>query len=99
MMTHCDEDVDDEEERLLRDHLSHVCHMHINVTGLQTGFSRDIHGEVGITTKPQLLRFLPTQLKVKWCEDHSVVTRQERQFKVTDRNVQLFSKGTSSAVL
>ena len=46
MMTHCDKDVEDEEERLLRDHLSHVCHMHINVTGLPTGFSKDIHGEV-----------------------------------------------------
>ena len=46
MMTHCDEDVEDEEERLLRDHLSHVCHMHISVTGLPTGFSKDVHGEV-----------------------------------------------------
>lgn len=51
MMTHCDEDVEDEEERLLRDHLSHVCHMHISVTGLQTGFSKDVHGEVRIKSK------------------------------------------------
>lgn len=51
VMTHCDEDVEDEEERLLRDHLSHVCHMHINVTGLQTGFSKDVHGEVSIYVK------------------------------------------------
>lgn len=48
VMTHCDEDVDDEEESLLRDHLSHVCHMHINITGLQTGFSKDVHGVVSI---------------------------------------------------
>lgn len=51
MMTHCDEDVEDEEEHLLTDHLSHVCHMHIKVTGLQTGFSKDVHGEVSIKTE------------------------------------------------
>ena len=51
MMTHCDEDVEDEEEHLLMDHLSHVSHMHISVTGLQTGFSKDVHGEVSINTK------------------------------------------------
>ena len=99
-MTHCDEDVEDEEERLLTDHLSHVCHMYINVTGLQTGFSKDVHGEVRIKTKHNCYHLsLLAQLKVKWCEGHSIVTRQERQFKVTDRNVQLFSKGTSTAVL
>ena len=48
VMTHCDEDVDDDEGRVLRDHLSHVSHMHISVTGLQTGFSKDVHGEVNI---------------------------------------------------
>jgi len=47
VMTHCDEDVDEDEDgRLLRDHLAHVCHMHISATGLKTGHSKDVHGEV-----------------------------------------------------
>ena len=52
VMTHCDEDMDEDEDgRLLRDHLAHVCHMHISATGLKTGHSKDVHGEVLITPR------------------------------------------------
>jgi len=47
VMTHYDEDVDEDEDgHLLRDHLAHVCHMHVSATGLKTGHSKDVHGEV-----------------------------------------------------
>lgn len=96
VMTHCDEDVDEDEDgRLLRDHLSHVCHMHVSATGLKTGYSKDVHGEVCLVMA-KMNNILFIKLTVQRYEDDS---SQVLQFKVTDRNVHLFAKGTSSAVL
>ena len=46
-MTHADEDTQDEKEHLLKHHLCHDCHLHIHISGLSTGYSKDVHGEVG----------------------------------------------------
>ncbi len=97
-MVHCEvEEAEEVEgEGLLRTHLLHRCDLSLSVEGLKTGYSRDVHGEV----------------KAKWrgsgqggqrylveggegCAERTKCA----QFKVTDRTVQLFAKGTSGAVL
>lgn len=45
-MVHCEES--ESEEQLLRDHLMHVSHLSLQVTGLATGYSKDVHGEVSV---------------------------------------------------
>ena len=44
VMSH--DDIDDEDEHLLHTQLHHTCHMLLHMTGLETGHSKDIHGEV-----------------------------------------------------
>lgn len=62
-------------------------HMNLHVTGLSTGFSKDIHGEI----------------KAEWrdpCPDPSfAMTTKHAQFKLSDRSITIFAKGTSRAVL
>ena len=36
-----------EGEELLRTHLLHHAHLSLHVEGLRTGYSKDVHGEVG----------------------------------------------------
>ena len=38
---------DCEGEELLRTHLLHHAHLSLHVEGLRTGYSKDVHGEVG----------------------------------------------------
>ena len=44
VMSH--DDIDDEDEHLLHTQLHHNCDMLLHMTGLETGYSKDIHGEV-----------------------------------------------------
>ena len=47
-MVHADHDVgEDQAEQLLERHLTHRCDLKACVTGLESGHSRDVHGEVG----------------------------------------------------
>lgn len=46
VMTHCEEDGEEEAEDMLQKHLLHLCHLHLHAQGLKTGYSKDIHGEV-----------------------------------------------------
>ena len=47
-MVHCEgEDKEDEEEGLLCSRLLCHAHLSLSVTGMESGYSRDIHGEVG----------------------------------------------------
>ena len=45
-MVHC-EGEEEEEERLCSRLLCHA-HLNLSVTGIETGYSRDIHGEVSL---------------------------------------------------
>ena len=46
-MVHADHDVgEDQAEQLLERHLAHRCDLKACVTGLESGHSRDVHGEV-----------------------------------------------------
>lgn len=50
-MVHCEEEEEEEgghrrQEHLLRTHLLHLCHLHLQAKGLSTGYSRDVHGQV-----------------------------------------------------
>ena len=46
-MVHADHDVwEDQTEQLLERHLAHRCDLKACVTGLESGHSRDVHGEV-----------------------------------------------------
>ena len=77
-----DEDVD-----LLHKYLQHHSDLQLQVTGLPTGYSREVHG----------------QLHMKWLDlaqtDPSRVKNKTVQFKVTEKNVTFFAIGMSSAVL
>jgi hypothetical protein len=42
----CDDDTDDEDGLLLKRQTSHLSDLLINVRGLQSGYSKDVHGEV-----------------------------------------------------
>ena len=43
-MVHCDS----EEEDVLKTHLLHRCDLSLVGMGLKTGYSKDVHGEVGV---------------------------------------------------
>ena len=43
---HNDSDVSDEDAQLLHTHLLHMCHLYCHVKGLETGYTKDVHGEV-----------------------------------------------------
>ncbi|KAF7692076.1 elongator complex protein 6 [Silurus meridionalis] len=90
-LVRCDDDDEDEDEdddessnRLLRA-LSHQCTLSLRVEGLQTGYCRDIHGQV----------------EIWWRGTGEDVQSQRRlfQYKVYDKSVSFFAPGTSSAVL
>ena len=43
---HCDSDINDDATKYLRNQLKYHVTIHINVKGLTTGYSRDVHGQV-----------------------------------------------------
>lgn len=45
-LIHCDSDVYDDDVIYIRDNLAYHMTIHILVKGLETGYSRDIHGQV-----------------------------------------------------
>ena len=45
VMSH-DMAVEDNDDHLLYLHLLHKSHLHLKMTGLKTGYSKDVHGEV-----------------------------------------------------
>lgn len=79
-----DEDEDEGSSRLLQA-LSHQCTLSLRVQGLQTGYCRDIHGQV----------------EIWWRGTGESEQRQKKifQYKVHDKGASFFAPGTSSAVL
>ena len=41
-----DEDVEDEDCNVLLKHLHHRCHLHVQASGLDSGYCKDVHGQV-----------------------------------------------------
>ncbi|KAK3610722.1 hypothetical protein CHS0354_028115 [Potamilus streckersoni] len=74
----------DENSDLLWKNLSHLCSITCQVTGLESGYSKDVHGELLITWRSRDVK--QTQIK-------------KTQFKLSDKNVTFFASGMSSAVL
>ncbi|KAL3877359.1 hypothetical protein ACJMK2_035081 [Sinanodonta woodiana] len=74
----------DEESDLLWKNLSHLCSLTCQVTGLESGYSKDVHGELLITWRSRDVKQSQTK---------------KTQFKLLDKNVTFFASGMSSAVL
>ncbi|XP_020628482.1 elongator complex protein 6-like [Orbicella faveolata] len=83
-LVHNDNDVDDEESLLLWKQLCYVAHMELHVRGLNSGYCKDVHGQLTITSRDQN--------KVK--HSSKVV-----QYKIHDKTVTCFAPGLSKAVL
>ncbi|XP_048860119.1 elongator complex protein 6-like isoform X1 [Brienomyrus brachyistius] len=89
MLVRVGEEEDDEEgPELLLKALTHQCSLALSVQGLPTGYCRDIHGQV----------------EVRWKErgagpGGALTQKKLLQYKVHDKGVSFFARGTSSAVL
>lgn len=86
-LVHNREDMEDEENDILLNGLSHQSHQILQTEGLATGFCRDVHG----------------QLRILWRQPLSSTAQRDRsltyQYKIQDKNVSFFAKGLSPAVL
>ena len=84
---HRDAEVEDDDINFVVKNLQHNCDIHLQVLGLPTGYSREVHGQLQVTRN--------------FTQDHCNVMSSSRtvQFKIGDKNVHFFAKGTSSAVL
>ncbi|KAM9436399.1 elongator complex protein 6 isoform 2-T3 [Clarias gariepinus] len=80
-----DDDEDEESSRSLLHAMRHQCTLSLRVEGLQTGYCRDIHGQVEIWWRGSG-EDAPSQKKIF-------------QYKVYDKGASFFAPGTSSAVL
>lgn len=83
----CDADVDDHEARRLLLHLQHRCQRHVQLSGLSTGYSQLVHGNM-LVERRDPLQFEPGN-----------ILRTEMQYRVLDKSVTVFPKGVSSDVL
>ncbi|XP_033640438.1 elongator complex protein 6-like isoform X1 [Asterias rubens] len=87
-LVHSDADVEDDINLSLITHLRHQCHCFLQVQGLGSGFSKDIHGQLTI---------------IKRDPDGTRPNRNQPdrtlQYKILDKSVTFFAVGTSSAVL
>ncbi len=96
-MVHCEsEPAEREGEELLRTHLLHRCDLCLSAEGLKTGYSREVHGELRAEWRASGCEELPSRTRGAEAENQRTKCAQ---FKVTDRTVQLFARGTSKAVL
>eukprot|EP00112_Aurelia_sp_Birch-Aquarium-sp1_P019741 Seg4947.2 transcript_id=Seg4947.2/GoldUCD/mRNA.D3Y31 product="hypothetical protein" protein_id=Seg4947.2/GoldUCD/D3Y31 len=85
-LMHCDLDIDDEATIFLRNQLKYHVTISINVKGLTTGYSRDVHGQVEVKRRDPQGSNTQTETKIM-------------QYKLNDKGVDFFPLGTSAAVL
>ncbi|XP_069778252.1 elongator complex protein 6 isoform X1 [Narcine bancroftii] len=81
------EDLEDEENNSVVKSLSYHSHLILQTEGLATGYCKDIHGQLKITWR--------TLAPVKAEKNITKIF----QYKIQDKNVAFFARGTSSAVL
>ncbi|XP_042188036.1 elongator complex protein 6 [Callorhinchus milii] len=84
VLAHDDADSEDEENELLVKSLQHQSHLTLRAEGLVTGYCKDIHGQLKITLRSPLPGRNTTKVF---------------QYKIQDKNVSFFARGTSPAVL
>jgi hypothetical protein len=82
-----DSDVDDQEAMKLMLYLQHCCRLHVQLSGLSTGLSQSVHGNM----------LVEKRAPVQTCPGN--ILRSEMQYKVLDKSVDIFSKGLSVDVL
>uniref|UniRef100_A0A0D9RTY4 Elongator complex protein 6 n=1 Tax=Chlorocebus sabaeus TaxID=60711 RepID=A0A0D9RTY4_CHLSB len=87
MLVHDSGDVEDEENDILLNGVSHQSHLILRAEGLATGFCRDVHG----------------QLRILWRRSSQPTAQRDQsltyQYKIQDKSVSFFAKGMSPAVL
>nr|XP_014353136.1 PREDICTED: elongator complex protein 6 isoform X2 [Latimeria chalumnae] len=86
-LAHSDEDIGDEEMELIAKLLSHQSSLMLKLEGLATGYCKDVHGEIKITWRG-----------ASHIKPQKNIT-EVYQYKIQDKNVRFFARGTSSAVL
>ncbi|XP_071854590.1 elongator complex protein 6-like isoform X2 [Apostichopus japonicus] len=86
-LVHNDIDVGDEDSLKLTNVLSHQADILIQIEGLTSGFSKDVHGQMTIINR-SLQHNTPGRRKAS-----------SFHYKILDKTVSLFPIGTSSAVL
>ncbi|NP_001181780.1 elongator complex protein 6 [Macaca mulatta] len=87
ILVHDSGDVEDEENDILLNGVSHQSHLILRAEGLATGFCRDVHG----------------QLRILWRRPSQPTAQRDQsltyQYKIQDKSVSFFAKGMSPAVL
>lgn len=86
-LLHCNSDLEDDDAIYLRNQLKYHASIQISVKGLETGYSRDVHGEV--------------KVKRRHSTESHIITPATKimQYKLNDKGVDFFPLGTSAAVL
>ncbi|XP_076462177.1 elongator complex protein 6-like [Babylonia areolata] len=84
----CSYDEEDKDTFSLWHFLVNLSTLDVNVTGLQTGYCKDVHGQACVTWRNGM-----------GAPERNSVTTKTRQFKLSDNNVEFFAAGTSAAVL
>ncbi|KAK3091921.1 hypothetical protein FSP39_023737 [Pinctada imbricata] len=74
---------DDIDKTVLWKYMSHMSDMTIEVSGLDSGFCKEVHGKIKVSWKDSLLK----------------ITSRIMQFRVMDKSIALFASGMSSAVI
>ncbi|XP_078254875.1 elongator complex protein 6 [Rhinoraja longicauda] len=87
VLVHDTDDLGDEENDLMVKSLCYVSHLILNAEALPTGYCKDIHGQLKITER--------TLSPAKAEKNITNIF----QYKIQDKNVSFFARGTSSAVL
>ncbi|KAK2191983.1 hypothetical protein NP493_41g02045 [Ridgeia piscesae] len=93
VLVHQDLAVDDDDLNILVRQLCHSSDMILHVSGLESGFCRDVHGKLTVTWRESAEKEHPSG----WNKQQEKT--MEMQFKIMDKNVCLFAPGTSAAVL
>ncbi|XP_030052910.1 elongator complex protein 6 [Microcaecilia unicolor] len=87
VLVHSSDDSEDEENELLVNYLCHHSNLILQVEGLATGFCKEVHGQLRITWKGSC----------RQKGEKDVV--KDYQYRIHDKTVTFFARGTSAAVL
>ncbi|XP_064617824.1 elongator complex protein 6-like isoform X1 [Liolophura sinensis] len=87
---HGDEDAGDDEEGLIWKTMCHSCSVQLQVTGLPSGYCKEVHGEITLTCRKHNNCSSDERIKVM---------SKKIQYQTTDKNVVCFAVGMSSVVL
>ncbi|XP_046865002.1 elongator complex protein 6-like isoform X2 [Xenia sp. Carnegie-2017] len=86
ILVHADANDEDSDEELLQKMLMYKCDVQLHVTGLKSGYCRDVHGQIEVINHRVAL--------TRGCPSEKIV-----QYKITNKDVLIFAPGNSTAVL